>query len=729
MLSYFGWLVSMTLFSRALLFGVLFVGLIPICYASNSIDEFFWEKGSVWQIKQLESFEFNFENSQQTGVDLQRDGFNIYGFLKGSSNTGIVVSSNIRIENQNNRHLLISIKIQNKETNHFEQVAARCRITNKKSRFEIYLASIDKDRLKSTSCFLANLANPSFDYIMTVTKVALDSLLQDKPCFFSPLSKTVCDPICGQKSKNPNLTYIPNLERITASDLSEFKWLNRAPDEEHSMELDVYNRGSSYLEGIADLQTAYFGWPSEQNRDALLEGLHHTIESGYISEIKKDSDGTRGQMARFLKLVMWSYFHLKKNGDLTPSEDTFLSTAIRSRFNYLKDREHPWFTQERCVLHEDLFGCQNHIYDEAHLRTLYGFIFNDEEEFRAGERVYRFALDDLKEDGALWREASRGWWSWTYYGLGLNFLTGIGEIYQLKGEDLFSIKSDVSGHKLDGAIQFLAEAIEDPTLMWNYSSASLGLVGRDGEHTNDYWLKRTLNDFSNYHFWYFVLSKRSPKSDALKNFEKHFNASKKAAIGDWAYGYNPQCPVISKSSFLERQKALFKNSIFVPLGKPNSNAEQSNVNEYRIQFDRMKSKDNFVAFNGKVSDQGEGILGPKAIKFGLMFDLENTSTSNQPIISNFKIGIESEYILSKETLAKIEHCPSPTYWKEDGVIEQVNIYMFFPDDNICLMEALTTAETRKLSLFKDHVESFIEAAEFPDEEMKTSLGKLISIRQ
>ena len=37
------------------------------------------------------------------------------------------------------------------------------------------------------------------------------------------------------------------------------------------------------------------------------------------------------------------------------------------------------------MLHEDLFGCQNHIYDEAHLRTLYGFIFNDEEEFRAGE--------------------------------------------------------------------------------------------------------------------------------------------------------------------------------------------------------------------------------------------------------------------------------------------------------------------------------------------------------
>ena len=112
-----------------------------------------------------------------------------------------------------------------------------------------------------------------------------------------------------------------------------------------------------------------------------------------------------------------------------------------------------------------------------------------------------------------------------------------------------------------------------------------------------------------------------------------------------------------------------------------------------------------------------------------MFDLENTSTSNQPIISNFKIGIESEHILSKETLGKIEKCPSPTYWKEDGVIEQVNIYMFFPDDNICLMEALTTAETRKLSLFKDHVKSFIEAAEFPDEEMRTSLGKLILMRQ
>ena len=60
----------------------------------------------------LESFEFNFEN-QQT-VDLpQRDGFNIYGFLKGSSIMELF-SSNIRIENENNRHLLISIKIQNK---------------------------------------------------------------------------------------------------------------------------------------------------------------------------------------------------------------------------------------------------------------------------------------------------------------------------------------------------------------------------------------------------------------------------------------------------------------------------------------------------------------------------------------------------------------------------------------------------------------------------------------
>jgi hypothetical protein len=109
------------------------------------------------------------------------------------------------------------------------------------------------------------------------------------------------------------------------------------------------------------------------------------------------------------------------------------------------------------------------------VRTLYGAITGIPNEFQRGEKMYKFAIDDLKPDGALWREAIRGKWSWKYYNHGLHYLLAIAEIYRLNGQDLYSYRSPISGKTIHDAVSFYLDAIENPELMWNYASENYAL--------------------------------------------------------------------------------------------------------------------------------------------------------------------------------------------------------------------------------------------------------------
>ena len=99
-----------------------------------------------------------------------------------------------------------------------------------------------------------------------------------------------------------------------------------------------------------------------------------------------------------------------------------------------------------------------------------------------GEKMYKFAIDDLNPDGALWREAVRGRWSWRLlcsHALGL--LLSIAEIYKHNGVDLYSYKSDKNGLTIHDAVSFLLESIKDNKKIWSYAKELKGV-----QHYNNF---------------------------------------------------------------------------------------------------------------------------------------------------------------------------------------------------------------------------------------------------
>jgi hypothetical protein len=121
--------------------------------------------------------------------------------------------------------------------------------------------------------------------------------------------------------------------------------------------------------------------------------------------------------------------------------------------------------------------CQNHTYGKLHLRAIMGVLLDREAELRAAVNLYRYAIDDLGSDGALWREASRGAYSWNYYSHGLGHLVGIADLVSREWFDLWSYESS-AGLTIHDTVDFYAASLSDPTnedLMYRYAIRNLGI--------------------------------------------------------------------------------------------------------------------------------------------------------------------------------------------------------------------------------------------------------------
>lgn len=122
-------------------------------------------------------------------------------------------------------------------------------------------------------------------------------------------------------------------------------------------------------------------------------------------------------------------------------------------------------------------GCQNHTIGHQHLRALYGFVLGVEEEQSRGEAMYRFAVNDLMPDGALWREAQRGAYSWSYYSHALNNLLAIGDLFARNGTPIWDY-ANPRGQTIHDAVEFFVRSLQDPTnerLMWHYAVENSGM--------------------------------------------------------------------------------------------------------------------------------------------------------------------------------------------------------------------------------------------------------------
>ena len=258
-----------------------------------------------------------------------------------------------------------------------------------------------------------------------------------------------------------------------------------------------------------------------------------------------NSDDDHKKFAEHLLPLFYAYHALKHNNDLSMDENKEFLNRIELRaknyISYLNKVSNQKINFKSCYKGNKTQDCTNGVYKMMLVRTLYGATFQDEKNFDFGEKVFQFAIEDLKEDGALWRESERSKWSWQYYTHALNLLFSIGEIYYLNGINLYDYESS-KGQTIHDAVEFLSKAIDDNELMFNYSK-KLTAVNHYDDYKNykdDEYLNLLKHDGQDgYNGWLYIYAYRFPDSELTKKLIKQIELKDKIK---WGYiGFDSQC--------------------------------------------------------------------------------------------------------------------------------------------------------------------------------------------
>ena len=237
--------------------------------------------------------------------------------------------------------------------------------------------------------------------------------------------------------------------------------------------IELFGKSDEHMLVMIEQLTLYVNefilHPNQQNANDIKKIYFLLFKNNFFIDLHENNHDDSLNMKDFLILSMYLFQALNRDNYLNTSEkQTFLS-EIQKRFDKIKPA-HKWgFTMSKCKIGRDQGNCQNHTYSHQLTRTLYGATFGSSKDYAMGEKMYKFAIDDLKPDGALWREAVRGRWSWRYYAHTLGLLLSIAEIYKHNGVDLYSYKSDKNGLTIHDAVSFLLESIQDNEKIWLYA--------------------------------------------------------------------------------------------------------------------------------------------------------------------------------------------------------------------------------------------------------------------
>ena len=235
----------------------------------------------------------------------------------------------------------------------------------------------------------------------------------------------------------------------------------------------LYNRTASLLSNTHD--------------DSMVNDFKNLLKqigkSKFATRVKKRKSTQRLLQTDFLLLYTYSVVALDETGNLTEDEKKTFIGYIKTRMNLNGISSSHAFKGSECTkkfMGEDkfdVFSCQNHTYGKQHLRMLVGVLTNNKNEIEKGRKLYKFAIDDLGSTGALWREASRGAYSWVYYPHALGALMAIGDIDKRLGGELFSYKNK-RGQSIHDAVKFYIDSLKDPTnpsLMMRYAKKNVGI--------------------------------------------------------------------------------------------------------------------------------------------------------------------------------------------------------------------------------------------------------------
>lgn len=257
-----------------------------------------------------------------------------------------------------------------------------------------------------------------------------------------------------------------------------------------TLELFHVNEDAFYhvMDAIQARLAGYASEPTQSNAVELKSYLEIALAGDFASDMRVYDNDDSLMMKNFMLVALYSFDHLQAHGHLTAEDIAFFSDEFEERYQIIRSIPKSKRLDEfaSCTVGENIFGCQNHSYGYAHVRALYGHSFASRDDVEFGEAMFRFAIDDLSEDGALWREASRGAWSWKYNAVALGQLLSISEISRVSGSNVVEYTSPISGHDIHDAVNFYLRSIADPELMFKYAIADAGVdhYAEYGDHMN-----------------------------------------------------------------------------------------------------------------------------------------------------------------------------------------------------------------------------------------------------
>ena len=252
------------------------------------------------------------------------------------------------------------------------------------------------------------------------------------------------------------------------------------------------------MDSIQARLAEYASEPTLSHAVELKSYLEMALSNDFASDMRVYENDDSLLMKNFMLAALYSIEQLRAHGHLSIEDLTFFRGELERRYQKIRSipasKELDEFAS--CSVGENIFGCQNHSYGYAHVRALHGHSFEGHEDVEFGEAMFRFAIDDLSEDGALWREASRGAWSWHYTAIALGQLLSISEISRVSGSNIVEYRSPISGHTIHNAVNFYLRAIADPELMFRYAKADAGVehYAEYGDHTNSRFYELIVGD-------------------------------------------------------------------------------------------------------------------------------------------------------------------------------------------------------------------------------------------
>ena len=285
--------------------------------------------------------------------------------------------------------------------------------------------------------------------------------------------------------------------------------------------------------------------PTIENSIKLKEYISILFDNNFAARLGGKHPRDSGQKLRDVILsFLYSMATLQKFGHLSQKEILSFKEYIDPRISILSNVENDRFRMSKCSRHADLFGCQNHTYQLQHVKALYGFLFNNSNYIKDSKKLFQFAINDLKSDGALWREASRSKWAWMYYPHGLAQLIAIAELHYQNGENLYEYKSS-EGLDLHNAVEFYVRSLENNELMWKYSKKLAGVNHYDDfrNYKDQNYFNEILNNDGGdaYHQWLYIYAHRFPDHPNTQLAKNYINLYQNKIKWTYHLGFNPQC--------------------------------------------------------------------------------------------------------------------------------------------------------------------------------------------